>query len=149
MTIRTHTRCAASAERHIPNRRRHHAHPHTRRTAPNAEAHDPGQRPSAERPVTIRRARPDHSIHGTGGLLNIDQAAYILGFWAYGDYTRRGNRGVIREWRYSARGLFIIALNIDDELKLATWESSARLNGADLYSTTTLPLDFDVKKVRR
>ncbi len=101
--------------------------------------------PLAE-PVTIEQAQPDTEIHGPGWLLSISQAVAILDAWKH---APRGDSDVVREWRYSAAGLFVTALYIDGDVVLSLWESATGSDGTDLYATATMPFDFETTEATR
>ena len=97
-------------------------------------------------PVTIDHAQPDTDIHGTGWLLSISQAVAILDAWKH---APRGDSDVVREWCYSAAGLFVTALCIDGEVALSIWESATGSDGTDRYATATMPFDFETTEATR
>ncbi|GAB2564100.1 hypothetical protein [Leucobacter ruminantium] len=98
------------------------------------------------KPVTIEYAYPDTENHGTGWLLSISQAVAILDAWKH---APRGDSDVVREWCYSAAGLFVTALYIDGDVVLSLWESAAGSDGTDRYATATMPFDFETTEATR
>jgi hypothetical protein len=97
-------------------------------------------------PVTIRDAQPDHTIHGEGWLLGVEQAMRLLDAWTD---APTADSDVVRDWTYSESGVFVTALYLDGELGQSIWESAAGSDGDDVYSTVTMPFDFDVEEQNR
>lgn len=93
-------------------------------------------------PVTIPAVQPDETIHGDGYLLAPAQTRQLLDAWK----DAPGGADVVRDWIYSEAGLFVTALHLDEEISLSIWEAAIGSNGTDLYSTTTMPFDFDVQE---
>ncbi len=101
--------------------------------------------PLAE-PVVLDGAHPDESIFGTGWLIGREQAEAIITACAEApaDPATNGVDDLRRAWHYSPLGLFVTALYLDGELGLSEWESAIGADGADRYSTTQMPFDFDI-----
>lgn len=97
-------------------------------------------------PVTIRNACPDDSIHGSGWMLSLSEAVQLLNAWKQ---APTDHSDVLREWRYSASGLFATALYLDEDISLSFWESTVGSDGTDRYSTETMPFDFEVQETPR
>jgi hypothetical protein len=93
-------------------------------------------------PVTIPAAQPDETIHGDGYLLTPTQTRQLLSAWK----DAPGESDVGREWIYAEAGLFVTALHLGEEITLSIWEAAIGSDGTDLYSTTTMPFDFNVQE---
>ena len=91
--------------------------------------------------VTIANARPDESIHGEGWLLDPEQVTHLLDAWKH---APTGNTDVRRDWAYYEIGMFVTVLHMDEEISISGWESAIGSDGDDLYSTVTMPFDFDI-----
>ncbi|MFC4244996.1 hypothetical protein ACFOYW_16630 [Gryllotalpicola reticulitermitis] len=93
-------------------------------------------------PVIIPAVQPDETIQGDGYLLTPAQTRQLLDVWK----DAPGEPDVVREWIYSEAGLFVTALHLDEEITLSIWEAAIGSDGADLYSTTAMPFDFNVEE---
>ena len=93
-------------------------------------------------PVTFHDTQPDHAIHGEGWLLGVGDAMRLLEAWK----DAPGESDVTRDWMYSGCGVLVTALYFDGEMSLSVWESAIGSDGADLYSTVTMPFDFEVQE---
>ncbi|QLQ09897.1 MAG: hypothetical protein HZY75_05305 [Nocardioidaceae bacterium] len=91
--------------------------------------------------VPIAHPRPDTEIHGTGWLLDVEQASHLLHAWKH---APGGNSSVLREWAYYDRGLFVTVLLVDGEISISSWEAATRSDDTDLYSTLSMPFDFTI-----
>lgn len=86
-------------------------------------------------------AMPDDHIHEDGWLLTASQARILLDAWRNAPAE---DPDVVRTWEYAEIGLFVTALHLDSEIDLSIWESAIGSDGDDLYSTLTMPFDFDI-----
>ena len=91
--------------------------------------------------LAIVGAIPDETIYGEGWLLNPTQAMHLLDLWKH---APTGDGDAVRDWAYSDSSVFVTALYLDGELGMAVWDSATGSDGTDLYSTTTMPFDFDI-----
>ncbi|OJX65521.1 MAG: hypothetical protein BGO95_10695 [Micrococcales bacterium 73-13] len=93
-------------------------------------------------PVIIHDPAPDAFMRAGHWLLDHEDAARLLTAWRD---ALTDEADVRREWAYSESGLFATALYLDGELSVALWESATGSDGTDVYSTATIPFDFEVR----
>lgn len=94
--------------------------------------------------VYIPATTPDDDTDGW--LLDIPQAQLILDAW---ESAPAPADDVLRGWERFEIGLFVTTLAMEGEITISGWESVAGSDGTDIYSTGSMPFDFEVTAARR
>jgi hypothetical protein len=92
--------------------------------------------------VYIPNPSPDEGDEGQW-LLNIPQAEIVLDAWA----SAPAAEDVIRNWERFEIGLLVTALAMEGEINISGWESVTGSDGTDIYSTGSMPFDFEISPV--
>ena len=99
-------------------------------------------------PMTFTNVTTDIHIDDSHWLLTKAQATDLLTAWRDADRTSGGefpDSDLQRAFHYSPMGIFVTALHMDGELTLDEWESAYGMDDFDVYSTSQIPLDVEIK----